>query len=221
MNLTRISRVRFLSIVPPQVMQIVRHMNRKIIKSTPFGSVGVIWTEVNDNPKIIRILLSKPGLSSEDQVSELHPNSEESSCAEIDDVATAIKGLLEGEEIEFSLDVADLSLCTEFQQLVLRAEHRIPRGSVSTYRLIAEYLGKRNGARAVGNALADNPFPLIVPCHRAIRSDRHLGGYQGGLEMKRALLEKEGIPFDDAGRVVCAQFHYERIASNKGIQPTR
>jgi methylated-DNA-[protein]-cysteine S-methyltransferase len=196
-------------------------MNRKIIESTPFGSVGVIWTEVNDNPKIIRILLSKPGLSSEDQVSELYPNSEESSCAEIDDVATAIKGLLEGEEIEFSLDVADLSLCTEFQQLVLRAEHRIPRGSVSTYRLIAEYLGKRNGARAVGNALADNPFPLIVPCHRAIRSDRHLGGYQGGLEMKRALLEKEGIPFDDAGRVVCAQFHYERIASNKGIQPTR
>ena len=73
----------------------------------------------------------------------------------------------------------------------------------------------------MGNALANNPFPLIVPCHRAIRSDRHLGGYQGGVKMKRALLEKEGIPFDDAGRVACAQFHYERIMSNKGIQPTR
>ncbi len=156
-------------------------MNRKIIKSTPFGSVGVIWTEVNDNPKIIRILLSKPGLSSEDQMSELYPNSEASSCAEIDDVATAMKGLLEGEAIAFSLDVADLSLCTGFQQLVLRAEHRIPRGSVSTYRRVGEYLGKRNGARAVGNALANNPFPLIVPCHRAIRSDLHFGGYQGGL----------------------------------------
>jgi len=188
-------------------------MNRKIIKSTPFGSVGVIWTGLNDNPKIVRILLSKPGLSAEDQVSELYPNSQASSCAEIDNVATAIKGLLEGEEIKFSLDVADLSLCTEFQQLVLRAEHRIPRGSISTYQLIAEYLGKRNGARAVGNALANNPFPLIVPCHRAIRSDRHLGGYQGGLEMKRALLEKEGITFDDTGRVACAQFHYERLCS--------
>ncbi len=196
-------------------------MNRKIIKSTPFGSVGVIWTELNDNPKIVRILLSKPGLSAEDQVSELYPNSQPSSCAEIDDVAIAIKGLLEGEKIEFSLDVATLSLCTEFQQLVLRAEHRIPRGRISTYRLIAEYLGKRNGARAVGNALANNPFPLIVPCHRAIRSDRHLGGYQGGIEMKRALLEKEGIPFDDKGRVACAQFHYERIMSNNDIQPTR
>jgi methylated-DNA-[protein]-cysteine S-methyltransferase len=178
-------------------------MNKKIIKSTPFGSVGIIWTGLNDNPKIVRVLLSKPGLPAEDQVSELYPNSQASSCAEIDDVATAIKGLLEGEDIKFSLDVADLSLCTEFQQLVLRAEHRIPRGSISTYQLIAEYLGKRNGARAVGNALAKNPFPLIVPCHRAIRSDRHLGGYQGGLEMKRALLEKEGIPFDDAGRVAC------------------
>jgi methylated-DNA-[protein]-cysteine S-methyltransferase len=196
-------------------------MNRKIIKFTPFGSVGVIWTGLNDNPKIVRIVLSKPGLSAEDQVSEFYPNSQTSSCAEIDDVATAIKGLLEGEEIEFSLDVADLTLCTEFQQLVLRAEHRIPRGRISTYRLIAEYLGKRNGARAVGNALANNPFPLIVPCHRAIRSDRHLGGYQGGLEMKRALLEKEGIPFDDTGRVACAQFHYERIIWNKGIEPTR
>ncbi len=196
-------------------------MDRKIIKSTPFGSVGVIWTGVNGNPKIIRILLPRPGLSVEDQVSEHYPNSQASSCAEIDDIATAIKGFLEGQEIAFLLDVADLSLCTEFQQLVLRAEHRIPRGSISTYQLIAEYLGKRNGARAVGNALANNPFPLIVPCHRVIRSDRHLGGYQGGLKMKRSLLEKEGIPFDDAGRVACTQFYYERIVSNKGIQPTR
>lgn len=68
----------------------------------------------------------------------------------------------------------------------------------------------------MGNALANNPFPLIVPCHRAIRSDRHLGGYQGGLEMKRALLGKEGIPFDNEGRVSSAHFHYGRIMSNKG-----
>jgi len=180
----------------------VLDINSKIIKSTPFGSVGIIWTGLYGNPKIIRILLSKPGLSS---------------CTEIDDIATAIKGLLEGEEIEFSLDVTDLSLCSQFQRLVLCVEHQIPRGSVSTYQLIAEYLRKRNGARAVGNALANNPFPLIVPCHRAVRSDRHLGGYQGGIEMKRALLEKEGITFDDAGRVACARFHYERKVPNIGI----
>jgi alkylated DNA nucleotide flippase Atl1 len=49
---------------------------------------------------------------------------------------------------------------------------------------------------AVGHALAANPFPIIIPCHRAIRSDGSLGGYQGGLAMKRSLLEREGIRFD-------------------------
>ena len=79
---------------------------------------------------------------------------------------------------------------------------------VSTYKLIASHLGIHNGARAVGNALANNPFPLIVPCHRAIRSDYDLSGYQGGIGMKRSLLTKEGIVFDDSGRVRCSCFHY-------------
>jgi len=175
--------------------------------------VGIIWIGLNESSRIVRILLSKPGVSAEDRISELYPDSRASSCAEVDHLATAIKKLLEGEAIDFSLDAADLSQCTGFQRLVLRAEHSIPRGSVSTYRLIADYLGKSKGARAVGNALANNPFPLIVPCHRAIRSDRHPGGYQGGLEMKRALLEKEGIHFDNAGRVACPQFHYEKKVS--------
>ena len=60
----------------------------------------------------------------------------------------------------------------------------------------------------MGNALATNPFPLIVPCHRAIRSDGHLGGYQGGLEMKRALLEREGIPLDASGRADIKQLYF-------------
>ena len=94
--------------------------------------MGVIWTGLSDASKIVRILLSKPGLSAEDQVSVLYPNSQTYSCAEIDDVAAAIKELIEGEQTEFSLDVTELSLYTEFQQLVLRAEHRIPRGSIST-----------------------------------------------------------------------------------------
>ncbi|MCK4234435.1 MGMT family protein [candidate division WOR-3 bacterium] len=95
-----------------------------------------------------------------------------------------------------------------FQQKVLRAEHGIPRGSVSTYQRIAMYLGNPKGARAVGNALANNPFPIIIPCHRAIRSDGTLGGYQGGLEMKRVLLEMEGIDFHDTRRIATKDFFY-------------
>jgi len=83
--------------------------------------------------------------------------------------------------------------CSKFQQKVLRAASAIPRGKISTYQRIAKQIGKPKAVRAVGRALANNPFPLIIPCHRVIRSDGSLGGYQGGLKMKRALLKKEGV----------------------------
>ena len=113
-----------------------------------------------------------------------------------------------GDDVRFSLDIARLDLCTEFQQKVLLAEYRIPHGSVSTYQRIAAHLGKPNRARAVGTALASNPFPIIIPCHRAIRSDGMLGGYQGGLKMKRTLLEQEGVQFDQAGKAIIGRIHY-------------
>ena len=86
-----------------------------------------------------------------------------------------------------------LDCCSKFQQKVLRAVSGIPRGKVSTYQLIAKQIGKPKAARAVGRALANNPFPLIIPCHRVICSNGSLGGYQGGLKMKLTLLKKEGI----------------------------
>ncbi len=164
--------------------------------------MSIIWTGFNLHFQIIRILLSRPGLSSEAQASKFYPNSLISSCEEIDVIAAAITVCLEGEAVDFLLEITDFTLCSEFQQSVLRATHAIPRGSVSTYQLIATNLDMPQGARAVGNALANNPFPIIVPCHRIIRTDRHPGGYAGGREMKRSLLEKEGIIFDHAGRSV-------------------
>ncbi|MBM4324083.1 MAG: methylated-DNA--[protein]-cysteine S-methyltransferase [Deltaproteobacteria bacterium] len=196
-------------------------MNRKIIKSTPFGSVNIIWSTPLGSPKILRVILSKPDHPAENQTRRFYPNSRVASCSEIDRIASSIKAFLEGENIVIPLDVANLDLCSSFQQSVLRAECGIPRGYVSTYQLLAKYLGKRNGARAVGNALANNPFPIIVPCHRAIRSDLHLGGYQGGLEMKRALLAKEGIGFDAAGRVTCSGLYYGKTVKPCGVKSPR
>ena len=190
-------------------------MNKKIIKPTPFGTVCVVWSISSKFPRIVHVLLSRPGLSAENQASELYPDSRKYSCAEIDTLAVSIKAYLEGEDIEFSLNIADLSLCPPFQQSVLRAQYAIPRGSVSSYGLVAAHVGVPGGARAVGNALAGNPFPLIVPCHRAIRSDLHLGGFQSGTEMKRTLLEKEGIIFDEAGRVICKRLHYDKTCRFK------
>jgi methylated-DNA-[protein]-cysteine S-methyltransferase len=185
-------------------------VHSKLIETTPFGPVVIIWTPLEDGPRIVRVLLSTPRLGADDQAAMYYPAARVASCAEVDEVAEGMRGFLEGGDVEFSLDVASLDSCSPFQQSVLRAEHAIPRGSVSTYQLIAAHLGSANGARAVGNALAKNPFPLIVPCHRAVRSTGHLGGFQGGLEMKRALLEMEGVGLDDVERVVVERFHYER-----------
>jgi methylated-DNA-[protein]-cysteine S-methyltransferase len=178
------------------------------LRRTPFGPVAVLWSVHREQPRIRRILLSKARLSAKRRVQIFFPDAKRSSCAEIDLVADQIMAFLTGEDIRFSLDIAHLDLCSQFQQKVLRAEHGIPRGSVSTYLRIANHLGNRNGARAVGTALATNPFPIIIPCHRAIRSDGTLGGYQGGLGMKQTLLTMEGIFFDASGRIVIEEFFY-------------
>jgi methylated-DNA-[protein]-cysteine S-methyltransferase len=90
---------------------------------------------------------------------------------------------------------------------VLQREFRIPRGRVMSYGGLAGRIGHPRAARAVGTALARNPFPLIIPCHRTIQADGTLGGFGGGLKMKRALLEMEGVAFDRAGRVQSSFFY--------------
>jgi methylated-DNA-[protein]-cysteine S-methyltransferase len=183
-------------------------MSSFCIRSTPFGPVALLWSVFEDQPKIFRVLLSKPGVLANQQAPVLFPDSTASSCSEIDVIADDIEAFLSGKDIKFSLEMVRMDLCSGFQQDVLRAEHGIPRGALSTYQHIARHLGNPSGARAVGNALANNPFPIIIPCHRAIRSDRTLGGYQGGTTMKRALLEMEGIGFHDTGRVATENLFY-------------
>jgi methylated-DNA-[protein]-cysteine S-methyltransferase len=175
---------------------------------TPFGPVALLWSVFRSQPKIRRVLLSKSGVSAKLAVKTSFPDSISSSCAEIDAVANKILAFLTGDDIRFSLNIIRLDFCSMFQQEVLRTEHGIPRGRVSTYQRIAKHLGNVNGSRAVGGALANNPFPIIIPCHRAIRSDGTLGGYQGGLEMKRALLEMEGVFFNALDHVLTEKFFY-------------
>ena len=178
------------------------------LRQAPSGSVAVVWVVHLGRPKIMRVLLYNPEVPLEPAIRSDLKNSQPAGCSEIDQVADQMEAFLKGAAIRFSLDSILLDLCPDFQQRVLRAEHGIPRGKVSTYQLIAAFIGKPSAARAVGSALATNPFPIIIPCHRAIRSDRTLGGFQGGLQMKRALLEAEGIPFDRAGRVAVENFFY-------------
>ncbi len=178
-----------------------------VIRTTAFGELGLLWNIAESRPGIVRIVLPRPGLPPPDQLFKVLPCVAEQSCAAMDTATDDIEGLLEGQDISFSLDLVRLELCSPFQRAVLSAEHAVPRGAVCTYQGVARHLGIPGGARAVGGALARNPFPLVVPCHRAIRSDRTLGGFQGGLSMKRALLEMEGLVLDDAGHVSATDFY--------------
>jgi methylated-DNA-[protein]-cysteine S-methyltransferase len=80
---------------------------------------------------------------------------------------------------------------TDFEHAVWSTLREVPYGETRTYKWLAEKIGKPHAFRAVGNALAKNPIPIIFPCHRIIESDGSLGGYSGGIDIKRRLLELE------------------------------
>jgi methylated-DNA-[protein]-cysteine S-methyltransferase len=96
-----------------------------------------------------------------------------------------------GRRREFDLPL-DWSLVGPFGRRVLRYTARIPYGGVSSYKQAAAAAGSPRGSRAAGNALGANPIPIVVPCHRVLRSGGALGGYGGGLDRKRWLLGLEG-----------------------------
>lgn len=93
---------------------------------------------------------------------------------------------------------------TPFQRAIYAALRRVPRGRVRTYAGLAADAGRPRAMRAVGQAMARNPLPLVVPCHRVVAHDHGIGGYTGGVARKRALLELEGVRVD-AGRVIPGQ----------------
>ena len=94
-----------------------------------------------------------------------------------------------------------------FRQQVLRITKDIPWGAVRPYAWLAKEVGAPRASRAVGTSMATNPFPLLIPCHRVVRSDYTIGNYGcGGTSMKRALLEMEGVDIDDLAAAVRAKF---------------
>ena len=109
------------------------------------------------------------------------------------DLPEKLRNYFDGKRVDFSDAPTDLSQMPEFTARVLRACQAIPHGQCVSYAELAREIGAPNAARAVGNAMARNPMPIIVPCHRVVASDGRLGGFGGGLELKRDLLKLEGI----------------------------
>jgi methylated-DNA-[protein]-cysteine S-methyltransferase len=111
--------------------------------------------------------------------------------AALDGVRRELDQYLAGRRRGFELAL-DWRLVGPFARRVLRATAAIPYGGVLSYAEVAAEAGSPRGSRAAGNALGDNPIPIVIPCHRVLRSGGALGGYGGGLERKRWLLELEG-----------------------------
>jgi O-6-methylguanine DNA methyltransferase len=101
-----------------------------------------------------------------------------------------LKNYFSGKKVSFRQPL-DLSGGTPFQKKVWKAMQRIPPGQTKSYSWLARQAGGKNKARAAGAACGANPIPIVVPCHRVVRSDGGLGGYGGGLAAKRKLLNLE------------------------------
>ena len=146
---------------------------------TPCGTITIQWRPSPTGPQIV-------GLQLPPTAAIASATSGEPSIALI--VANFFQG---GPALPWGQ--IDLAGCSAFGRRVLEEVHRIPRGRVATYGMIARALGSPGATRAVGSACARNPLPLFIPCHRVGRSDGTLGGYAGGAALKRLLLEWEGV----------------------------
>lgn len=114
----------------------------------------------------------------------------------------------EGKPVDPALLPVDLS-GTAFRIRVYDALRRVPRGTVRTYAGIAADVGSPRAMRAVGLANAQNPLPIVVPCHRIVEAGQRLGGYSGGLDRKTHLLGLEGVTVHQ-GRVLPGQLDLMR-----------
>ena len=109
----------------------------------------------------------------------------------LDGLKRKLQRYFDGQRVLFD-EPLDLRAATAFQRRVWSAVRDIPCGETRSYGQIARQVGSPGAARAVGQAMAANPLPIVVPCHRVIGSDGSLRGFGGGLDLKRRLLEMEG-----------------------------
>jgi methylated-DNA-[protein]-cysteine S-methyltransferase len=167
------------------------------IFTTGIGDVGIVWRcDKRGKSWLARVLLPVRRSALSKTIKRLFPASVK---GEWQRLRNDIHGMFQGRKVDFdhvSLFMQDLSA---FQKKLYAYERCIPRGKVISYDRLGIAIGKRSTARAVGQAQAANPFPLVVPCHRVIKSSGEAGQFQCGNSLKVKLLSLEGL-----------SFHYEK-----------
>lgn len=141
------------------------------------------------------VKLGYPDVPADSQLSELAANVSPrllEAPRRLDPLRRELDQYFAGQRRDFEVPI-DWRLTAGFVQKVLRETARIPFGATRSYAEMARNAGSPRAFRAAGSALGANPIPIVVPCHRVLRSDGGLGGYGGGLDVKRRLLELEGV----------------------------
>lgn len=150
-----------------------------VVAATPQGLVRVSYSELRGEDQVLEELARR-----------VSPRVLEAP-ARLDRVRRELDEYFEGEREAFDIPI-DWPQLAGFTREVLRATARIGFGEISTYAGVAAEAGSPRAVRAAGNALGANPMPVVVPCHRVLRTGGALGGYTGGVERKEFLLRLEG-----------------------------
>jgi methylated-DNA-[protein]-cysteine S-methyltransferase len=169
-----------------------------ILFATPIGPCGLAW---GDRGILAVQLPQKDEQATRARLLRRAPAAPATEPpAEIAQVAAAIVALLEGHSADLTGAMLDMDGLPDFDRAAYAVARTIPPGATITYGEIAARLGDPNTARAVGQAMGANPFPIIVPCHRVLGANGRMGGFSasGGLVTKARLLSIERARIDDA-----------------------
>jgi methylated-DNA-[protein]-cysteine S-methyltransferase len=150
-----------------------------VVAATPRGLVRVVYAEARAQDEILEAIATR-----------VSPRVLEAPTR-LDEPRRELDEYFEGRRTKFELPI-DWSHLRGFTRKVLRETARIDFGELRTYADVASGAGSPRAVRAAGNALGANPMPIVVPCHRVIRTGGGIGGYTGGLERKEFLLRLEG-----------------------------
>jgi methylated-DNA-[protein]-cysteine S-methyltransferase len=154
--------------------------------ATPCGELLVAGTEAG----VVAIGLTEPDEVLERLAAKVSPRVLRDP-GRLDEPRRQLDEYFEGRRRQFDIPL-DWSMSQGFRRAVLHELTTVPYGAVVTYAELAQRADKPRAVRAVGSAMATNPLPIVVPCHRVVRTGGALGNYGGGVEMKRWLLTLEG-----------------------------
>jgi methylated-DNA-[protein]-cysteine S-methyltransferase len=155
------------------------------------GPIGDLWMAVTEKG-LMRVSFAQDETSFITEVHERTRTEVIRSSEKLAGIVAELKEYFSGTRSRFDFAI-DLSLVTPFQRRVLQAAANIPIGQVITYGELAGRIGQPQASRAVGQALGRNPVPVVIPCHRIVGGGGGIGGYTGGLHIKRKLLQIEGV----------------------------